>query len=168
MVSIHHAHVHRSHTRGIRAVASLEILKGCAAILAGLGLIYMLHRSDLGDVAEDIIFKLHLNPSSKLPWFIIDKAYDIRGKNVIVLISIAFGYAVVRFVEGYGLWHERVWAEYFALISGAAYIPFEIYELIYRPHPIKWAVLIINIGIVIYMAYVRFYDPEPPRARDKR
>lgn len=156
MVKIHH-----SHKQGVRAVATLEILKGAAALLAAIGLLYMMHRSDLGDVAEDIIFKLHLNPNSRLPWFIIDKAYDVNGKNLWLVIGLTFGYTVVRFIEGYGLWHERVWAEYFALISGSAYIPVEIFELVHRPNPITWAILLINIGIVIYMAYVRFYDPEP-------
>jgi uncharacterized membrane protein (DUF2068 family) len=155
-------HLHHSHKRGVRAVATLEILKGIAAVLAAIGLVYMLHRSDLGDVAEDIIFKLHLNPNSRLPWFIIDKAYDVNGKNLWLLIGVALGYALVRFAEGYGLWHERVWAEYFALFSGAAYIPVEIYELLHRHHPITLAILLINIGIVIYIAYVRFFDPNPP------
>ena len=144
----------------MRAVAMLEILKGCAALLAAIGLLYMFHRSDLGDVAEDIIFKLHLNPNSRLPWFIIDKAYDVNGKNLWVVFGVATGYALVRFAEGYGLWHERVWAEYFALISGAAYIPVEIFELLHRPHLITLAILLVNIGIVIYMAYVRFFDPD--------
>ena len=121
----------------------------------------MMHRSDLGDVVEDLVFKLHLNPNSRLPWYLIDKAYDIKSRNIYLFIGILFGYSLVRFAEGYGLWHERVWAEYFALLSGAAYIPFEIYEIIHRPMWIKWVILLINIGIVLYMAYIRFYDPDP-------
>ncbi len=159
------SNVPHSHRRGIRTVAYLEILKGIAAILAVIGLLFLMHRSDLGDVAEDIIFKLHLNPTSKLPWFIIDKAYDVKNKNLWLIIVIVFFYAGVRFLEGYGLWHERVWAEWFALISGAAYIPFEIFEIAHHPNPLKWIVLLINIGIVLYIAYVRFYDPDPVERR---
>ncbi|MCZ7627423.1 MAG: DUF2127 domain-containing protein [Candidatus Methylomirabilis sp.] len=44
---------------------------------------------------------------------------------------MAAGYASVRFVEAYGLWLERRWAEWFAAVSGGIYIPFEIYELLY-------------------------------------
>ncbi len=38
-------------------------------------------------------------------------------------------YSGARSVEAYGLWFERRWAEWFALISGAIYLPVEIYEL---------------------------------------
>jgi uncharacterized membrane protein (DUF2068 family) len=157
--------VAHSHRTGIRAVAFLEILKGIAAVLGGIALLIVMHRSDLGDFIEDIVFKLHLNPSSRLPWFLIDKAYEIKNKNVYAFIGILAAYAAVRFAEGYGLWHERVWAEWFALLSGCAYIPFEVYEIIHRPMWIKWVVLLINIGIVLYIAYIRFYDPDPQEVR---
>ncbi len=143
----------------MRAVATLEILKGIGAVLAGLLIMTIRHR-DLGELAEDLIFKLHLNPTSKLPWWFIDKAYDISIKNLWWLMAGVLLYSLIRFIEGYGLWRERVWAEWFALISGALYIPFEIYELLHRADALKWAILFINIGIVIYMAYIRFYDPE--------
>jgi uncharacterized membrane protein (DUF2068 family) len=161
------ARVHHSHTAGLRAVATLEILKGVAAVLAGIGLLMLMHRSDLGDFAEDIIFRLHLNPTSRIPWLLIEKAYDVKNKSLWTVVGVAFGYASVRFIEGYGLWHERVWAEWFALLSGTAYIPFEIFEIIRHANLLKWIILVINIGIVIYMAYVRFYDPAPVESSER-
>jgi len=153
---------HRSHTRGVRAVASIEILKGALAVIATVAVATVLHR-DLGDFAEDIIFKLHVNPSGRVAWFIIDKAYDISGRGMWLIVAVGSVYAIVRFIEGYGLWRERVWAEWFALVSGAAYLPFEVYEVIRRPNGLHWGVLATNIAVVLYMAYVRFYDPDPPQ-----
>jgi ABC-type amino acid transport substrate-binding protein len=74
---------------------------------------------------------------------------DMKGKRV------GLGYSAMRFVEAYGLWKRRVWAEWFALISGALYVPFEAYELVRRPTLIHLAVLVINLGIVFYMLYLR-------------
>ena len=148
-----------SHRKGVRAVASLEILKGIGAVVAAFLIMSIRHR-DLGNLAEDVIFDLHLNPNSKLPWWFIERAYSISTKNLWWIIGIAFIYASIRFIEGYGLWHERVWAEWFALVSGALYVPVEIFELLRRADAVKWLILLINIGIVIYMAYIRFYDPE--------
>jgi uncharacterized membrane protein (DUF2068 family) len=34
-------------------------------------------------------------------------------------------------------------------------VPFETYELVRRPTPIHLAVLLINLGIVFYMLYLR-------------
>ena len=71
----------------------------------------------------------------------------------------AAAYSIVRFVEAYGLWRERTWAEWFALISGALYVPFEVYELVRRPTLIHVAVLLINLAVVFYMLYLRLSAP---------
>ena len=60
----------------------------------------------------------------------------------------------MRFTEAYGLWHAREWAEWFALLSGAAYMPFEVYELARHPTVFKWGILGINTLIVLYLAWL--------------
>jgi uncharacterized membrane protein (DUF2068 family) len=56
-------------------------------------------------------------------------------------------------VEAYGLWYARAWAEWIALISGAIYLPFEIYKVIHRQNLFHVSVLLINVAIVLYMVY---------------
>jgi uncharacterized membrane protein (DUF2068 family) len=46
-----------------------------------------------------------------------------------MLAALAAAYAIVRFVEAYGLWLGRRWAEWFAALSAGIYLPFEVYEL---------------------------------------
>jgi uncharacterized membrane protein (DUF2068 family) len=67
-------------------------------------------------------------------------------------------YSIVRFAEAYGLWHAREWAEWFALLSGAMYLPWEMYSLMRHPHPIKWFILLANVAIVLYMIVLRVQD----------
>jgi len=50
---------------------------------------------------------------------------------------------------------ERAWAEWLALISGTIYLPFEIYEIARRPDAIRIAIFLINVVVVLYMAYLR-------------
>jgi len=76
-------------------------------------------------------------------------------------------YSAMRFVESYGLWKQRVWAEWLALVSGASYLPLEIYELSRRASTVKWTVFLLNLVIVLYMAYLRAQD-KPARGRAKR
>jgi uncharacterized membrane protein (DUF2068 family) len=49
-----------------------------------------------------------------------------------------------------------VWAEWLAIVSGAIYLPFELYNLIRRPSAFHWVILLINIAIVVYIAWVRW------------
>jgi uncharacterized membrane protein (DUF2068 family) len=62
-------------------------------------------------------------------------------------------YATVRFVEAYGLWRARGWAEWLAAVSGAIYIPFELYEIARGVSWIKVAALVLNVVIVAFMVY---------------
>ena len=63
-------------------------------------------------------------------------------------------YAAIRFAEAYGLWFERRWAEWLAALSGAIYVPVEIYELTRGVSWIKLTALLLNAAIVIYMCRV--------------
>ncbi len=64
-------------------------------------------------------------------------------------------YAIVRFVEATGLWLEKEWAEWFALLSGAMYMPWEIYEIIrHSDDKIRWTIFIFNILIVLYLLWL--------------
>jgi uncharacterized membrane protein (DUF2068 family) len=148
--------VHASHLAGLRAVASLEILKGVLAIAGGIVLLTLLHK-DLGDVAENIIEALHLNPAHRIFQTLIDAAGRMSDKRLVTLVCVAVGYSIIRFIESYGLWHARAWAEWFAILSGSAYFPLEIIEVAKHPHHvIRWGVLVANILVVLYMIYVRW------------
>ena len=123
-------------------------------MLLGYGLFSLAHR-DVGEFAEHLIRHLHLNPGRHISQAILHAADRVTEGKVIALAFGALAYATVRFIEAYGLWHTREWAEWFALLSGCLYLPWEIYELLRRATPIRWGLLLINIGIVLYMAYVR-------------
>jgi uncharacterized membrane protein (DUF2068 family) len=71
-----------------------------------------------------------------------------------MVAAAGVGYSIMRFLEAYGLWNARAWAEWIALISGALYLPFEIYKLIYRVNWFHVVVLTINVAIVLYMGYL--------------
>lgn len=78
--------------------------------------------------------------------------------SVLNVAAIVLLYSSLRFLESYGLWRQRIWAEWLAIVSGAIYLPFEIRALIRHPTPFHWAILLINIVIVLYIAYVRWED----------
>lgn len=137
--------------KGLKAVAILEATKGILALLVGLGL-HVLAGENLQMIAEAIVNHLHLNPTSELPSIFIHAASTITNSNVKIFAIAAVFYSVVRFIEAYGLWRSFVWIEWFAFLSGAIYLPFEIYEIVAHLSYLAIAMFLINIVVVWYMA----------------
>lgn len=154
----------RAHIRGLRTIATTEFLKGLAVVAIGFGLITLSrHAVDLEDITAGLLHFLHVRPRRTLYMVFMDAAARFDDLSLIRVAAIAAVYSALRFVEAYGLWRARVWAEWLALVSGAVYLPLEIYELVFRPTPVKWAVLVMNIVIVAYIAWVRL-DAHTARA----
>jgi uncharacterized membrane protein (DUF2068 family) len=143
---------------GLRAVAAFEATKGAVVLAAGLGILSLVHR-DVQHVAETLVRHLHLNPARHYPRIFLEAAAHVTDSRLWLLASGAFAYSLVRAVEAYGLWRARAWAEWFAILSGAIYLPVEIYELTHHATALKVAVLVVNLGIVSYVGYVRATRP---------
>ena len=154
---------------GVRAIALFEAAKGALVLLVGLGLLSLIHR-DVEAVAEHLVRQSHLNPASHYPQIFVEAAGRVTDTHLWMLAGAAFLYSVVRGVEAYGLWFERRWAEWFALIAGGFFIPVEIYELIHHVSVIKLLVLGTNTAIVVYMWYLLRHPAEQAREllREKR
>jgi uncharacterized membrane protein (DUF2068 family) len=138
---------HSAPDHGLRLIALLEFSKGALTVLAGFGLLSLIHH-DVQRIAEELVAHLHLNPASQYPRIFIDAASEINDGNLKLLALMAFGYACVRFTEAYGLWQDKVWAEWFGALSGSIYIPFELYELAKGMSTLKVITLLINVVIV--------------------
>ncbi|KAB2826408.1 DUF2127 domain-containing protein [Aliivibrio finisterrensis] len=141
--------------KGLRAVAILEAIKGSVSLIVGLGL-HALVGENLRQLAESIVSRCHLNPASELPSVFIHAAGNFTGTKITLLAIGALIYSAVRFVEAYGLWRELLWTKWFALISGAIYLPFEIYEIFFHTSILGIGIFLVNVFIVAYMAYSLF------------
>src|SRR5208283_699761 len=153
-----------SHKGGLRTVAVFEALKGALALASAYVLIVMIRREvDFEDAALHILFSLHISPSHHWSQEFLHAANKMSDINVVMIAAIASTYAVLRFAEGYGLWRQRAWAEWLAIVSGCVYIPFEIYKVVRRPNQLHWAILGINILVVLYIGWVRWDEIKAAR-----
>jgi len=143
--------------RGVRTVALFEGFKGALVFIAGFGLLSLVHR-DVQATAEHIVRHLHLNPARHYPRIFIEAAGNINDTELRSLAALACVYGVVRFIEAYGLWHKRVWAEWFAIISGSIYLPIEAYEIFEHVTWTRMIILLVNAFIVGYLVYVRLLN----------
>jgi uncharacterized membrane protein (DUF2068 family) len=136
----------------IRAIALVEAAKGALALLAGAGLL-LLVRHDAAAAIERFFRFVNLDPASHYPHIVTQAASGVSAEQLMVLALLAFFYAAVRGVEAWWLWHQRPWAEWFALGSTAFYLPVEIYELNRAPAWPLLVVFLINLAIVAYLGF---------------
>ncbi len=114
---------------GLRGVAIVEGGKGLFGLALGVWLVSLRHK-DLETVAAHLLQFLHI-------WALL-----------------AFAYTAIRFTEGVGLWLEKKWAEWFAVISCTLYTPYLAMEVKRHPNTFTWGGLIINFLILAYMAWL--------------
>lgn len=139
----------------VRVVALLEAAKGTLVLLTGIGALSLIHH-DAQRFAEQLVGHLHLNPAKHYPRIFIDAATHLTDTRLWILATLAASYGLVRFIEAYGLWRGRRWAEWFAAVSGGIYIPFELYELYRGVTWLSFWALVVNVLIVGLMVNALF------------
>jgi uncharacterized membrane protein (DUF2068 family) len=137
----------------LRAVASLEFIKGIFVLVVGILAILLLHK-DVWVIAESILTLLHVSTDRRPAQLFLDFADDITDAKLWLAVKLAFVYAALRFTEGYGLWKGRTWAEWIAFLSGMLLMPLEIRELLRGITLLRSVVFLVNVAVVLYMGYL--------------
>lgn len=150
----------RTSAVGLRTVATFEAIKGVAVILLGIALLAF--HQDAEDFAANFLYHLHIDPDKRLAHVMMDAASKVTDTRLWTIAAAALSYASVRFIESWGLWNRRVWAEWFALLSGALYLPWEILKVAERADWERIAILAINVVIVFYMLLIRLRASRGP------
>jgi uncharacterized membrane protein (DUF2068 family) len=145
--------LHRAQRNLLRAVASFEVIKGILVLLIGLSAMLLVHK-DAWVIAESVLALLHISTDRHSAQLFLDFADNLTDTRLWAAARLAFIYSTLRFAEGYGLWKQRTWAEWFAFGSGTLLIPFEIRALLRGITFLRSAVFLINIGIVLYMFFL--------------
>jgi uncharacterized membrane protein (DUF2068 family) len=143
-----------AHLKGVRTVATFEFTKGIVVVLAGLGIFSMRHK-DIWGLTESFLEFLHVNPHHHFVGVFIALVSRLSDVRLWKIALVAAVYVILRFVEAYGLWYALPWAEWLAIASGSIYIPFEVADLLRRPNWIRFLIVAVNVGIVLYMLMLR-------------
>lgn len=156
IAEVHRELDQRSSRAGLRAVASFEAFKGVLVII--LGVFLLVYHSQADDVTENLLEHLHMDSDARFGRMLMNAADKLSDAHLATIAAVAFTYSTVRFVEAWGLWNRRVWAEWFALLSGATYLPFELAKVVEKATWERIAVFGVNLVIVLYMAYIRLRE----------
>jgi uncharacterized membrane protein (DUF2068 family) len=152
----------RTSVAGLRTIATLEAAKGIGVVLLLL-ILFVVHKH-AEDMVEDLLYHLHIDPDRKAAQAVLHAADRLTDMRLWTIAAAAITYSSVRFIEAWGLWHRRVWAEWFALLSGAMYLPWEVLKVAEHATWLHISILAINVLIILYMLYVRIRSTQPAPA----
>jgi uncharacterized membrane protein (DUF2068 family) len=134
----------------LRLLSLFEAGKGLLVCLVGAGLFSLIHKSAQQEAAE-IVKIFHLNPARHYPEIFINTLANLSDVRLWFLSLSAIIYSLIRFAEAYGLWNDRLWAIWFAVASGALFLPMELNELIEKFTIVRIIILLINTLLVFYL-----------------
>src|SRR5580704_12174119 len=102
--------------RLLRVVAAFELVKGLFVMLIGLSAILLVHK-DAWVIAESLLALLHISTDRHWAQLFLDFADRLTDARLWMAAQVAFAYSILRFIEAYGLWKQRTWAEWVAFVS---------------------------------------------------
>jgi uncharacterized membrane protein (DUF2068 family) len=134
----------------LRSIALFEIIKGTLALAACFGVLSFCH-TDLHAAADAFLSRHGLNPENHYTRLFIETLVKVTHHDKSEILSVGIAYALIRFAEGYGLWKEKHWAEWFAVLSSGLFVPIEIEHIARHPTGMGIGILIINLAVIVYL-----------------
>jgi len=141
----------KGHDGGLLAIGLFKLIEAVFFVLVGVGALHFIHR-DLGDAALRLAYRLRVDPDGRLVTWVLDHLDDITSRRLKQIGAATFFYAGLRVTEGVGLVLEKTWAEYLTLGVTFSFLPWEGYEILRRPDLVRVGLLIVNLGVLAYLA----------------
>ncbi|WP_414975279.1 DUF2127 domain-containing protein [Gordonia sp. (in: high G+C Gram-positive bacteria)] len=145
----------------MRLLAVERILRALLFVALGSGLIAVRHST--GSLKERFDAELPLlapfadqvgmNLSDSRLVQDVDRALGLSAASILLMGLALLGYALIEFIEAYGLWSGHRWGEYFAVLATGIFLPFEIYELTEKVSLLRVGALVINVGAVLWLLW---------------
>ena len=140
-------------SKSLKIIGCLKVLRGSIAIAIGSSLFSVYLNFEIFNWAEHPMLK-SLATKDPLLQILFSWLASITGEQLLHIAILVGAMGILRWIEAVGIWFTRSWAEWLAVFSGLIYIPFEVNELIYRFNWMMVLILLINVLVVGYLAYV--------------
>jgi uncharacterized membrane protein (DUF2068 family) len=145
---------------GLRVIAFYELAKTVCLLLLALAAFHLDRRENFAHLVH-WLEHLDLTGSNELRWKLVSMLVDFGPSKFVAIGLVTLGYAVLFAVEGIGLWLGKYWAEWFTVIATGSLIPLELYETLYHFGWLKFAMLVGNVAIIIYLVRIALQPRSP-------
>jgi uncharacterized membrane protein (DUF2068 family) len=146
-------------TQPVGTVVRLIIIERAVrgTLVLALGIALLTDSGQIGRLVRRWVAELDVNPERRLiPRALVAllRPFGLLSTRTVVVIGLgAILFAALELTEAVGLARRRRWAEYLTVIAGCIGIPFEVREVLNRQTPLRISFLVINIAIVVYLAW---------------
>jgi uncharacterized membrane protein (DUF2068 family) len=137
----------------LRLIACYKLFHALFFTAVGFGLLRLRGHSVVDFLNVHLIIPYHLNPENRVIYWLLDKADALTSHRLLLLGYAAFFYAALFAVEGIGLFLRKHWAEYLVVIVTGSFLPLEVWELYHKLAWWKFAAVVGNMLIVIYLIH---------------
>ncbi len=138
--------------KGLYLIGCYKLFEGCALVLLGFGVLRMLHR-DIQPLLLHWVHVLRVDPDNRYIHRLLEKAFSVNPRQLRELSVGTFLYAILRFLEGFGLILRKRWGEYLTVVATGVFIPLEIYEIYRHLTWMRLAVFAINVATLWYLIF---------------
>ena len=83
----------------------------------------------------------------------LEKALAAKPSTLTMLTVALVAYAGVEILEGVGLWLQKRWGEYFAVVATSVFLPLEIHDLAKGITMTRGVTFAVNVAAVLYLLY---------------
>ena len=140
----------RSRNGYLLAIAVFRLVKAAFLIAAGFGALRMLHPA-VAHRVESWIESLPFAGRHDIVRHALAMITHLSPERAALIAAAAWAYAALFIVEGTGLLRQKEWAEWLTLVATASFIPFEVVEVVRRSTALRWAIVVINVVIALYL-----------------
>lgn len=143
----------------IRALAIERFVKGAALLIGAFTVWRFLEAQNSFEklLHDELVF---LAPATeRIGWTIEDSTIwhwatsaATADPGTLKLVALALvAYAAVQWAESIGLWLDRRWGEYLAVIATSAFLPLEVFELTEKITWLRVVMLLVNMAAVVWL-----------------
>jgi uncharacterized membrane protein (DUF2068 family) len=140
----------RKLTPTLYLIIGLKSLKCLLAIAVAFGL-YRIQNQNLPNLLDRILMALHQDPAKHFFVQLAQKLNTITPTHIHHVMLGALIYAAMLALQAIGLIFGIRWIIWFTIIEAGALLPWEIMEIVQKPTIIKFVVVLINLGIILYL-----------------
>jgi uncharacterized membrane protein (DUF2068 family) len=132
-------------------IIAYKFVKGGLWFILAATILVMMHLGLEGRL-EGLAYHLrhHAHAWSLALAKLVVRAASRRGLWIIVVALLTDG--TMTLIEGWALFHGRWWGPWLVVVATGSLLPFEVVTLLHHPHPVRFAVLMVNLVIVWYLA----------------
>jgi uncharacterized membrane protein (DUF2068 family) len=143
----------RKASRGLFVIALFKLFYAVLLAIATVAMVRLFHKNVVAH-AESWLDFFRVDTGNEWVSAGLWRLRVVHTHQLKLLAGLSSFYAALFLTEGTGLLLKQRWAEYLTLAATGLLIPFEIYELCNQPSLAKVVLLVINVAVVGYLAYV--------------